>query len=252
MSYKLSRKKKQHSLYLLIVVFIFFIAATTGCAKSKDKSTPPESLPEESMTDETDEKPEIGVDNPKAKFDAFNMPEESNKSMYKESVVKKQDIAKPQKFTIITGLTIFTNSCENIQTPEQAVLHFFNALGVYTDSVETGLKFLKEILSVNAFISEGKLNPKTAILLKRVVADPRIINSYIGGVKPDFELPLSNAITVSFFHEKNNQIGQNRWKIYVKSSGKTQHTAIVVEYVKDRWRIAEFNEVITKLSEDSH
>ena len=238
--------------YLLIVVIMFFIAVGAGCAKAKDKSTLPEAISKNGEGGVIDRKSDVDSENPKAKYDPDDLPEESNKDMYKGSVLKVQNIAKPQKFTIITDLTIFANSCTNIQAPEQAVLHLFNALGVYTDSNETGLKFLKEILSTNAFISEGRLNPKIAVLLKRADADPRIINSYIGGVKPDFELTEANAIIVSFFLEKNYQVGQNRWKIYVKSSGKTQHTAIVVENVNGRWRIAEFDEIMTKLIEDSH
>jgi len=239
--------------YVITVIFsvMFCIAIGSGCAKAKDNNTTPESASKNGTSVTSNGTTEKDTDNMKAQYDASNMPEEANKNNFKESVLKVQNIAKPQKFTIITDLTVFANSCLKIQTPEQAILHFFNALGVCTDDKDTGLKFLKEILSENAFISEGKLNPKTMALLKRMDADPRIFNSYIGGMKPDFEPTASNAITVSFFHDKNYQLGQNRWKIFVQSAGKLQHTTIVVENVNERWRIMEFDEVFTKLSENS-
>ena len=240
--------------YIIVVIFVvmFCIAIGSGCAKPKGSNIESEPESKNGSSGTTVETMNKDTENMKAKYDANNMPEEADNNNYKESVHKVKNIAKPQKFTIITDLTSFTNSCANIQTPEQAVLHLFNALGVCTEDKDRGLQFLKEILSEKAFISEDKPNPKTIALLKKIDADSRIFNSYIGGVKPDFEPTASNAITVSFFQDKNYQVGQNRWKIFVQSAGKLQHTTIVVENVNERWRIMEFDEVFTKLAENSN
>jgi len=239
--------------YILIsfLAVMFCIAIGFGCAKAKDSAYPkPES--QNGSTGSTEGMIDKDSKDRLTKYDANDMPEEADNNKYKESVLKVKNIAKPQKFTIITDLASFTNSCINIHKPEQAVLHLFNALGVCTEDKDRGLQFLKEILSEKAFISEEKPNPKTIALLKKLEADVRIFNSYIGGVKPDYEPPASNAITVSFFRDKNYQVGQNRWKIFIQSAGKLQHTTIVVENVNERWRIIEFDEVFTKLSEDSN
>ena len=88
--------------------------------------------------------------------------------------------------------------------------------------------------------------------MKRADADLRILWSYIGGVKPDFILTKTDEITVSLFNEKNYQMGQNSWKVWIKSAGKEKHTALLVENLNGRWRVKEFSEVFTKLVEDSN
>ena len=101
------------SIFTLIIVFAFLSVFLTGCAKDEKKSHP-KSLDEKKDTD-------ISEGNADGEFPKANggkskdtLPEGKIESMFKESVMKIQDIAKPQKFALITDLATFTNSCANI------------------------------------------------------------------------------------------------------------------------------------------